>query len=113
VSGDPKAAPAGAQNLWNIDDLIDEPRAKPVLSEAERIELTREGEKLGFRTREAPTPKAPPPRPEPEFPARITIRVRPEDKERIEEFAWRRRVKLGTLIAEMLDLFEAQDKDKR
>lgn len=113
MTADPKHTPAGAKNIWDVDDLVEAqpPRAAP--SDAERGALVRAGERLGFSSREAPLPKALPPRPEPEYPDRITIRVRTEDKLRIEELAYQRRAKLGAVITEMLDLIEAQDKAKR
>ena len=70
--------------------------------------MARGGASLGFTSREAPAPKAPAPRAPAKYPARIALRVREEDKIRIQELAYQKRMQLGGVIKLLLDLEEEQ-----
>lgn len=43
-----------------------------------------------------------------EYPARMSLRLRPEDKHRLEEFAYRARRHKGYVLQHALDLYEAE-----
>jgi len=104
-----KSKPAGIQGLWDVSDL--EGPSVPAPSATERQSLAKAGERLGFASREPTPPKVAPPKPEKEMTARITIRIRPADKQRVEDYAYRQRKMLGDVMADFLDLAEARERE--
>lgn len=100
----PKAKPPALDNMWDVDDIVAPTPSSPTPAQREAIAAS--SAKLGFTSREAPAPKVPTPRPPALYPGRLALRVREEDKERIQELAYRMRMPLGEVFQMLLDLEE-------
>ncbi|WP_242187200.1 hypothetical protein [Sphingomonas sp. CARO-RG-8B-R24-01] len=103
--------PAGIKGMWDVSDLTDPPVQKPSPEQSQAAQQA--GERLGFVSREAPRVEPPVERPKSEFTARVSVRVRPSDKQLLEDLGWRLRRPLGDIVSRALQLFveeqEAQD----
>ena len=108
---DEASKPAGIKGMWDLSDLTDGPVDKPSSEQADAAH--RAGERLGFVSREKPCAEPVVQRERSEFTARMSIRVRPSDKQRFEDLGWRLRRPLGEILGRALELYIAeQEKDE-